>query len=101
MQDFRKQVLAVWQQGGFAALQTDEIEKLCIQKLFPSMSTCKQWINNYTPYGNVLEKRATGNHFSERELHGEDLINLAIFRMINPKGTLDEACVTCLHTQPQ
>jgi len=77
--------LAIWQQGGFAALQTNEIEQLRIQKLFPSMSTCKQWINEiYIPYGHVLEKRATGNHFSEQELHGRDLINLAIIRMINP-----------------
>ena len=91
-QDTRQQVLAMFQNGGFAALQTDAIEQLPIQKKFPSMSTCKLWINEiYQPYGHVLEKRATGNHFSERELHGQDLINLAIFRMIHPKGTLDEA----------
>lgn len=91
-QEIRQQVLALWQQGGFAALQTDAYEQLRIQSLFPSMATCKQRINEmYIPYGHVLEKQATGNHFSEQELHGNDLVNRAIFRMVCPKGTIDEA----------
>jgi hypothetical protein len=37
-----------------------------------------------------LCKRATGNRISEREVNGQDLVNLAVYRMIRPKAYIDE-----------
>jgi hypothetical protein len=34
--------------------------------------------------------RQTGNHFSAREVQGEDLVNLALYRLVRPKAYLYE-----------
>ncbi|EJK52676.1 hypothetical protein THAOC_28026 [Thalassiosira oceanica] len=54
------------------------------------MTTIKRWITRLQTQGNVLQKRPTGNKYSEREIHGSDLINLALFRLIRPKSIIDE-----------
>ena len=32
----------------------------------------------------------TGYHISQQEIHGQDLVNLAIYRMVRPKAYIDE-----------
>lgn len=93
--EMREQVLAMWQNGGGAnggydALHTPEIQQLRAQHKFPHMDTCKRWIQIHSQEGHVRPKRATGNRFSQREVQGEALVQLALFRLIRPKAYLDE-----------
>ena len=64
--------------------------QLRAQKKFPFIPTCKRWISQYNTEGNILPKRASGNHFSTREVHGQDLVNLALYRMCRPKAYIDK-----------
>jgi hypothetical protein len=49
-------------------------------KTFPCAKTCKKWIDQYESDGHVNPKTPTGNKESRREIQGEDLVNLALFR---------------------
>jgi hypothetical protein len=60
------------------------------QRKFPSLTTCKRWIHQYQAGGNVFPMLAMGNSFSTREVHGQDLVNLAVYRMVQPKAYIDE-----------
>ena len=71
-------------------LSTPDYNALRAQHKFPHMDTCKRWIRLFQDAGHVLPKRASGNRFSEREVHGIDLVNLAIFRLVRPKAYINE-----------
>lgn len=93
--EMRQQVLAMWQNGGgvnggYDALDTPQLQQLRLQKKFPHLDTCKRWIRIHQQEGHVRPKRATGNAFSTREIQGEDLVHLALFRLIRPKAYVDE-----------
>ena len=45
-------------------------------------------------------KRSTGNRMSRRELQGEDLVHLAVFRLVRPKGFLYEAAAYIHNRNP-
>lgn len=60
------------------------------QKKFPCWATCKSWIDLYESEGHVNPKRATGNKESTREINGDDLVHLALFRLVRPKAYLAE-----------
>jgi hypothetical protein len=60
------------------------------QRKFPSLPTCERWIHQYQAEGNVLPMQASGNSFSTREVHGQDLVNLVVYRMVRSKGYIDE-----------
>ena len=76
--------------GGNKALKAPWIEQLRFQKKFPHYDTCQRWIQIYKEADHVLPKRATGNKFSQREVKGQDLFNLALFRLAFPKAYIDE-----------
>ncbi len=65
------------------------------QKQFPCWKTCKRWIQQYNNEGTTLCKCTTGNRISEREVNGQDLVNLAVNRMVHSKAYIDKvrACV--------
>ncbi len=78
----------MWLNGedlGFPALHL-----LHQQQKFPCFATCKNWIHQFTSYGHIDPKRATRNHFAERELQGEWLVRLAIYHAVNPKATINK-----------
>lgn len=84
-------VLQIWLDAGgdnaaFKALNTQEHKDLRAARVFPHLDTCRRWIKIYQSEGHVLPKRATGNKFTQREIHGDDLVNLAFFRTIRPKA---------------
>ena len=86
-------VLYMWQNGGggnggFGALDTAHCNQLQDQRKFPHMNTCRRWIEIHRTGGHVRPKIATGNKFSKREIHGQDLINLAFIGTSTPKPTL-------------
>ena len=65
------------------------------------MNTCKRWIRVHLAEGRVLPKRATGNKFSEREVNGDDLFNLAIFCQVRPKAYIDEVQAYLHNRRPE
>ena len=67
------------------------LEQLRQQRKFPHINTCNTWIRQYIGEGHTRCMRPTGNHISQREIHGQDLVNLAIYRMVRPKAYIDEA----------
>ncbi len=73
-----QEVIAMWQNGGMAALQTNKLQELWQQKKFPHLTTCKSQIILNNTYGYVLPKRPTGNKHLRREVHGQDLFNLLL-----------------------
>jgi len=52
--------------------------------------TCRWWIRQYQGEGNSRDRRPTGNHFSKHEVHGQDLVNLAVYRTVQPKAYIDK-----------
>ena len=88
--EIQEMVLAIWQQGGYDALDTPHYNALREDHKFPHMDTCRRWIRLYQDAGHVLPKRDTGNHHAQREIGGVHLVNLALFRMVRPKAYIDE-----------
>ena len=86
--EMREQVLAMWLNGD--DMNAAWLAPLRHQHKFPCLNTCKRWWEQYNLEGNVLPKRPTGNSISEREVHGQDLVNLALFRLVRPKAYINE-----------
>ena len=66
------------------------LEQLRLQRKFPCLATCDRWIIQFNEEGHTRCKRPTGNHISQREVHGQDLFNLSLYRMVRPKAYLDK-----------
>ena len=81
-------VISMWQNGD--DLESAWLEQLQGQKLFPHRATCYRWIRQYLGECHTLRKRRTGNRISLREVHKQDCLNLAIYRMIRPKAYIDK-----------
>ena len=96
--EVRNQVIEIHETGGLDALKTPELNHLRARGLFPHLDTCKRWIRQHQQTGHVLPKRATGNHHSNREIQRDDLFNLALFRLVKPKATIDE-CRAYIHNR--
>ena len=86
--DMRQQVLEMYLQG--QDLDSPEIRALRDQWKFPHLDTCQRWIDIYHETGDICPKRATGNRYSQREILGDTLEKLALFRIVFPKATLAE-----------
>ena len=81
--------MSLWQ-NGVDVMNSPWIVELRNQKQFPCWKTCRRWIQLFNNEGTTLCKRATGNRISEREVNGQDLVNLAVYRMVRPKAYIDE-----------
>ncbi len=92
--EMRDQVIFLWENG--ADLQNSPwLAELREQKQFPCWRTCQRWIELFNSEGHTLRKRATGNRISEREVNGQDLVNLAVYWMVRPKAYIDEVLHMC------
>ena len=69
-------------------LDTPEIRRMREMHDFPSMQTCKRIVEQYRTLGHWLPKRPTGNHDAEREVLGEDLVLLSLYRLVHPEATV-------------
>jgi hypothetical protein len=87
-QEMRDQVISLWMNG--EDLNAVWIELLWHQRKFPCLRTCRRWIHQYQGEGHTRRRWPTGNRFSEREVHGQDLVNLAVYRTVRPKAYIDE-----------
>jgi hypothetical protein len=97
-QDLRNQVITLWMNGD--DLMDPWIKQLRFQRKFPCYQTCRRWISQYIDDGNTCRKMSTGNRFSEREVHGQDLFNLALYRTVRPKAYIDEVCAYVHNRNP-
>jgi hypothetical protein len=86
--EIRQMVISMWQNED--DLEEPRLVQLRHQKKFPSLATCRRWIHQYATEGNVLPKRNSGNRFATREVHGQDIVNLALYWMCRPKAYVDE-----------
>ena len=57
---------------------------------YPSRRTIQRWIQRRNDLGHVRPFQRTGNNRALREITGDSLINLAIFRAVSPKAQLAE-----------
>lgn len=87
--EMRDQVISLWQ-NGVDLHNSPWVAELRDQKLFPCWKTCRRWIQSFNNEVTTLCKRATGNRFLEREVNGQDLVNLAVYRMVRPKAYINE-----------
>ena len=76
--------------NGIASVKTPVVRRLLEQKKFPSLQTCRRWLRQYVTLGNILPKRKTGNKAATREIDGEALFQLALYRMVRPHARLYE-----------
>ena len=97
-QEIREQVITMFQSGGEAALRSHHLMPLRQQKKFPHFVTCMRWVTQFQSDGHALPKQPTGNHRAQREIKGQDLFNLALFRAIRPKAYIDE-CHAYIHNR--
>ena len=86
--EVRDQVIVMWQNGTLENNPT--IIQLRMQHKFPCLRICSRWIRQFQAEGNTRAKRRTGNRHSLREVNGQDLVNLALYRAIRPKAYIDE-----------
>ena len=81
-QEIRDQVIAIFHGGGEAALKVPHLAPLRNQNKCPSFGSCMRWVRLHQSDGYCLPKPPVGNHRAEREIKGQDLFNLALFRAI-------------------
>ncbi len=76
--------------------QSENIRNLQDINLYPSESTVNRWMERYHEYGHVRSFRKTGNHRSQREIKGRNMVLHALFRAFRPKATAAE-CIAMLY----
>jgi hypothetical protein len=97
-QEMCGQGIAMFQSGGEAALNLHHLVPLRHQKKSPSFNTCMRWVRQHQIDGHFQPKRPISNHRVEREIKGQDLFNLALFRAVRPKAYIDKVC-TFVHNR--
>ena len=76
--------------GSINVLKSPQICQLQSQHTFPHIATCRRWLRQYLVLGHVRPKRATGNNIARREISGEVLVQLALYRAVRPHARLYE-----------
>lgn len=79
---------------------TDELNALRAEYVYPSMSSCRRYINKHNVLGHCRAMLKTGNHEAERTVTGQSLVNLALFRVVFPAATIDEARAYLFNMDP-
>lgn len=89
--DIRHDVITRYRLG--LPLDTHSLNLLRAQNppAYPSIQTCLRYIEQYRTVGHVQPKYATGNHQAEREVQGQAIVRLALFRLVHPQATIDHA----------
>ncbi len=75
---------------GFDGPENEQIVHLRNLGLYPSVQTVDRWVQRHIQHGHIQAFRRTGNHRSQREIKGRNLILLAFHRAILPKATIAE-----------
>ena len=96
--DYRQDVITRWLMG--LSLDSDELNALRDVYTYPSLQTCERYIERWWDYDHVQPMRATGNHPAERELRGQPLVRLALYRSVYPKATLNQVRAFLFNMDP-
>ena len=83
--DFRNDIITRFTLG--IPLDTPALNALQDEHAYPHMDTCMRYIDKFQSDGHVQPKMATGNHAAEREVLGQPLVRLALFRIVHQQGT--------------
>ena len=81
-------------------LDTPHLRLLRAVHEFPSLRSCQRYINKYLECGHWQPKYATGNHDAEREVRGQALVNLALYRVVHPESPLSHARAFLFNVNP-
>ena len=84
--DFRNDVIQRYLLN--QSLNTAELNALRAIYAYPSLSTCRRYIEKWHALGHCHPMRPTGNHEALREVRGQDMVNLALFRTDGPSFLL-------------
>ena len=98
--EMRDQVISLWE-NRVDIQRSPWIAELRDEKQFPCWKTCQRWIELYNSEGHTLRKRAICNRISERVVNGQDLVNLAVYRMVRPKAYIDEVGANVHNMNPE
>lgn len=96
----RHDVLTRWRLG--IPLDSPELNLLRAQQppAYPSMATCLNWINRERELGHARPMFPTGNHVAEREIMGDALVNLALYRLVHPEAPIDHVRAFLFNMDP-
>ena len=98
-QDMREEVIARHQLG--LPTVTPELTALRQQYKYPSVWTCQWYIRQFNASGHARPKYATtGNGMDDRQVLGQHLVRLALYRIVHPEGTIAEARAFLLNMDP-
>jgi len=84
--DTREEVVTRYLLG--LPLETPELEALREVYAYPCLQTCLNWIEQFRQLGHWRPKRANGNHEPFREIRGQALVRLALFRVAHPEAPI-------------
>ena len=76
--------------GSIDGIKTDQVRELQSQHAFPHTATCRRWLRQYLASGHVRPKQATGTRIPQREISGEVLVQLALYRAVRPHSRIYE-----------
>ena len=82
------------------SLNIPELIALRTVYAYPSLKTCERYIQQWHALGHCRPMRPTGNHVALREVRGQDVINLALFRSVLPAAPIDQLRALLHHMNP-
>jgi len=88
-QDMRDMVITRYQLG--LPLVSPDLDELRQEYQYPSLWLCWRYIRKFIQEGHARPKHETGNHMAERQVLGQHLVRLALYRVVHPEGTITEA----------
>ena len=96
-QDMREEVITRHQLG----LPTVTPELMTLRQQYQYLQrTCRRYIRQFNASGHARPKYATGNHMADRQILGQHLVRLALYRIVHPEGTIAEARAFLLNMDP-
>lgn len=79
---------------------TPELEALRAVYAYPSYQTCLRWIDQYLLVGHFRPMIPTGNHEATREVMGQALVRLALYRVVHPEAPISHARAYLFNMDP-
>ncbi len=97
-QEVREEVITRYVLG--IPLQSPDLDALRAVYAYPSLQTCMRYIKQYHELGHWDNKIATGNHQAEREVLGQPLVRLALYRLVHPEAPISHVQAFLFNMDP-
>jgi hypothetical protein len=94
----RDEVISQYQLG--LPMVTPGLTTLREHYLYLSVPTCRRYIKWFYALGHARPQYATRNHVAERQVLGQHLVWLALYRIMHPEETIAEACAFLSNMDP-